>query len=237
MKFYGLTATALALVVGGCAAADVPKVGSSGEVTVLAANELPAPPSLRRDGAFELGPLDKVQVQVVGIEQLNQTFQIDASGRITFPYAGSLQAAGLTPMELAEALKAALRASYVRNPLVSVNLEETVSRVVTVDGEVQLPGEYPIAGNTTLMRAVAKARGLTENAQLRHVTVFREVDGTSMAALYDLRAIRSGVYRDPPVYSGDLVVVGTSQARRLFGTILQSSGILMAPIIALLQRP
>ena len=237
MRFNSLTALALALAIGGCATSGVPKVGSGGEVTVLPANELPPPAEVRSDGAFALGPLDKVRIQVVGIEELNQTFQIDASGRITFPYAGSIQAAGLSTIELADALKAALRASYVRNPQVSVNLEETVSQTVTVDGEVQLPGEYPVAGDTTLMRAVAKARGLTEYAQPRHVTVFRTVNGTSMAGLYDLRAIRSGVYRDPPVYSGDLVVVGSSQAKRLFGTILQSSGIIMAPIIALLQRP
>jgi polysaccharide export outer membrane protein len=58
-----------------------------------------------------------------------------------------------------------------------------------------------------------------------------------MAALYDLSAIRQGIYADPEVYANDVVYVGEAQARRIFQNIITSSPLLTAPIIALLQRP
>ena len=226
----------LAVMTSGCVSNSPPLVGSQA-VTVTGAHELPPPTLARADGAFVLGPLDKIKVRVAGIEELNQEFQIDASGSITFPYAGRIQAGGKTPAELAEAITEGLRRGHVRDPQVSVNLDETVSRTITVDGEVTQPGQYPVAARMTLMRAVAQARGLTEFARARHVVVFRTVGGQDMAALYDLAAIRQGLYSDPLVYPDDVVVVGSSQARRLFRDLLASSGLLIAPIVALLQRP
>lgn len=228
---------ALTLVAAsGCASNNAPRLVGSPAVTVIDARELPPPTLARADGSFVLGPLDKIRVRVAGIEELNQDFQIDASGAITFPYAGRIQAGGKTPAELAEAITDGLRRGHVRNPQVSVNLEETVSRTITVDGEVTQPGIYPVAARVTLMRAVAQARGLTEFARARHVVIFRTVGGRDMAALYDLAAIRQGLYNDPQVYPDDVIVVGSSQARRLFRDILAGSGLLIAPIVALIQR-
>jgi polysaccharide export outer membrane protein len=117
-----------------------------------------------------------------------------------------------------------------------VNLTETVSQVITVDGEVTEPGVYPVVGRMTLMRAIARAKGLTEFARANHVVVFRQVGGQQMAALYDLRAIRQGLYDDPEVFANDVVTVGESRARRIFRDVIQSGGLLTAPIIALLQQ-
>lgn len=236
MKRNWLLLATLALAAGGCASSNAPRLVGSPAVTVIPANELPPPTLARADGAFVLGPLDKIRVRVAGIEELNQDFQIDASGAITFPYAGRIQAGGKTPAELAEAITDGLRRGHVRNPQVSVNLEDTVSRTVTVDGEVAQPGTYPVAGRATLMRSIAQARGLTEFARARHVVIFRTVGGRDMAALYDLAAIRQGLYNDPQVYPDDVIVVGSSQARRLFRDILAGSGLLIAPIVALIQR-
>ena len=74
----------------------------------------------------------------------------------------------------------------------TVNLKETVSQVITVDGQVTEPGLYPVVGRMTLMRAVATAKGLSEFAKLNDVVVFRTVKGQKLAALYDLHAIRRG---------------------------------------------
>jgi polysaccharide export outer membrane protein len=103
--------------------------------------------------------------------------------------------------------------------------------VVTVDGEVRQPGVYPVAGPMTLMRAIARAQGTTEYARTSFVVLFRTVNGRQLAALYDVRAIRLGAYEDPPVYPQDLVVVGESQARRLFPQIIQGVGLLLSPLI------
>jgi polysaccharide export outer membrane protein len=199
------------------------------------------PPPTREDSAGELrtavvGPADHLSIEVYGIAELSRTVLIDASGHISLPLIGQMTAAGKTPEELSTEIAQRLAAAHVRNPQVSVNVTEAVSQVVTVDGDVTEPGLYPILGDMTLMRAIARAKGATEFAQLTHVVLFRTVGGQRMAALYDLRAIRAGIYPDPRVYANDVVVVGESQARRLFGQIIQSSGLLLTPIVALLQR-
>ena len=149
---------------------------------------------------------------------------------------GSFEAAGKTPREIATGLEAALRGQFVRNPQVRVNLEETVSQVVTVDGQVREPGLYPVVGRMTLMQGVATARGLTEFAKIEDVVIFRESEGQRYAALYNLGAIRRGIYTDPEIYAGDVVVVGESNSRRLFRDILAATPLLTAPIIAVLQN-
>ena len=132
-------------------------------------------------------------------------------------------------------IEAGLRGRYVRNPQVTVNLKETVSQVFTVDGEVREPGLYPVIGKMTLMRAVATAKGSTEFAKLSQVVVFRKVGGQSMAALFDLKAIRNGQYDDPEIFASDVVIVGNSQARRIFRDVLQASPLITTPLIYLFR--
>jgi polysaccharide export outer membrane protein len=124
----------------------------------------------------------------------------------------------------------------VRDPQVTVNLQETVSQVIAVDGQVREPGLYPVIGRMTLMRAVATAKGLDEFARLDDVVVFRTVDGKKMAALYNIKAIRRGYYDDPEVYANDVVVVGDSMARRIFKDALQALPLVTTPLIYVLTR-
>jgi polysaccharide biosynthesis/export protein len=161
--------------------------------------------------------------------------QTDASGRISFPLAGVVEAAGRTPAEVEEILEQRLRTGFVRDPQVTVNLKETVSQVITVDGQVREPGLYPVIGRMTLVRAVATAKGTDEFAKLDDVVVFRTVNGQQYAALYNLKAIRRGGYPDPEVFANDVVVVGDSPARRFFKNALQIAPLLTTPIILLLQ--
>src|SRR5690606_6766804 len=122
---------------------------------------------------------------------------VDGAGRISIPLAGSISAAGTTPEELAARIRDSLKASYMRNPLVSVNVKQAESQFVTVDGQVQQPGNYPVLGGMTLMRAVASAKGLGEFAKQDEVVVLRTVDNTRYAGVYNLAAIRKGNYPDP----------------------------------------
>lgn len=201
--------------------------------------ELPPPERgdlLIQDRPYLIGPFDKLVIDVFGIEELSdKEVQTDASGRISFPLAGIIEAAGRTPAEVEAILEERMRGRYVRDPQVTVNLKETVSQVITVDGQVREPGLYPVIGRMTLMRAVATAKGLDEFARLNDVVVFRTVNGQKMAALYNLKAIRSGAYADPEVFANDVVVVGDSQARRIFKDILQSAPLIVTPIVALIQ--
>lgn len=207
-------------------------------VTVVEGNALPPPGRADlsiTDRVYVIGPYDKLKISVFGVEELSELeIQTDGSGNVSFPLAGEVQAAGRTPGELADEIESRLRGKYIREPQVSVNLEETVSQVVAVDGQVLEPGLYPVVGRLTLMKAVAEAKGTTEFARQDDVVVFRTVDGNRMAALYNLEAIRKGMYPDPEVYANDVVVVGTSRARRVFRDILSAAPLLTTPIIAVL---
>lgn len=226
----------VALAVAGCSG---PQMIDTGRVGIVPAYSLPQPtladfaagrrPSL-------VGPFDRLSVEVFGLAELSRQVQVDANNHISLPLAGSLDVSGKTPEEIAQLVEARLRASYVRNPRVTVNVVEVVSQVVTVDGEVHTPGLYPVAGRMTLMRAIARAQGTTEFARTNHVVLFRTVGGRQMAALYDLRAIRLGAYEDPEIYPNDVVQVGESTARRLFPQILQASTLLLTPLVTLLNN-
>jgi polysaccharide biosynthesis/export protein len=209
------------------------------QVKVVDSTALPAPELadlFQQNRPYLIGPFDKLTIDVFGIEELsNKEVQTDSSGRISFPLAGIVEAAGRTPAELESMIESKLRGSFVRNPQVTVNLKETVSQVITVDGEVREPGLYPVVGKMTLMRAVATAKGGTEYAKYDDVVVFRTVNGQKMAALYNLKAIRRGIYGDPEVFANDVVVVGDSSARRIFKDALQALPAILSPIILLLR--
>ena len=215
-------------------------MGGSPDVTLVSADELPEPTRvdlLSSNRPYLIGPFDKLKIDVFGIEDLsNKEVQIDASGRLSFPLIGVVEASGLTPGELANLLENRLEGRYIRDPQVTVNLEETISQVITVDGQVEKPGLYPVIGRMTLMRAVATAEGASEFAKLEDVVIFRSVNGQQLAGLYNLKAIRRGTYNDPEVFANDVIVVGDSQARRLFQTLIQASPLITTPLIILFRR-
>lgn len=198
------------------------------------------PPPRRGDLTAEdrpalIGPLDLIEVDVFNVPALSREMQVDASGRISMPLVGTIDARG-TAEELSGAIETALRGRYVRNPEVTINIKSSVSQVVTIDGQVVEPGLYPVTNQMTLMRAIASAKGFAEFASADEVVILRTVEGRKMAGLYDVGAIRRGVYDDPPIYASDVVVVGDSPQRRLFRDFVSLSPLLAGPLIAILQQ-
>jgi polysaccharide export outer membrane protein len=212
---------------------------STPQLTVLEQTALPEPNRsdlVAEDRASFIGPQDTLSIEVFNTPELTRDVQVDLSGRISMPLVGTIDARGKTREELAQTIDKALRGKYVRSPFVTVNIKESVSQVVTVDGQVTAPGLYPVTNQTTLMRAIAAAKGLSEYARLSDVVVLRTVNNRRMAGLYNLEAIRRGQYADPPIYANDVVLVGDSPQRRLFRDIISVSPLIAGPIIALLQR-
>ena len=209
-------------------------------VTRVEASERPGPDGqLGADQGYvyRIGPYDKLIVDVLGIEELsNRHVTADGSGNIAVPVAGVVNIDNLTLGEATDRVVQQLRAGNMRNPRVAVNLEESVSRFVTIDGEVRQAGNYPIVAGMTLMRGVAAARGATEFAKLREVVIHRKVNGRQMIALYDLGAIRRGAYADPLLYPNDIVVVGDSPGRRLLQQFVQVAPLFVSPLVAVLDN-
>lgn len=229
----------VALTITGCGGPP-PALVSSPTVTAIQSSELPIPlanDSKSNAQAYRIGAFDKLLISVYGLQELTlKEIQTDVSGRISVPLAGSVQAGGLTPAELEGEIAARLKAAYVRDPKVTVNLMQASSENVTVDGQVQKPGVYPVLARMTLMQAVASASGITEDAKLDDVVVFRTVEGKRYAALYNMKAIRRGAYEDPQIYPQDIVIVGESSARRMFRDFIQLVPLLTTPIIVSLQN-
>lgn len=182
-----------------------------------------------------IGPLDTIQVDVFNVGELSRELQVDSSGRISMPLIGTIDARGKTAGELAQAIEGALRGRYVRKPEVTVNIKNSVSQVVTIDGQVVEPGLYPVTNQMTLLRSVASAKGLTEFAREDDVVILRTVNGRKMAGLYNITAIRRGAYDDPAIYANDVIVVGDSPQRRLFRDFVSVAPLLAAPLITILQ--
>jgi polysaccharide export outer membrane protein len=174
------------------------------------------------EGLQRIAPMDKINVNVFQVESLSGEFQVDSAGVISFPLIGTVEAQGKTAPELGKAIAQRLGAKYLQNPNVQVSIKESVAQTVTVDGSVRQPGVYPVKGSITLMRAVALARGASEDANTNRVIVFRTIKGQRMAAAFDLAAIRRATADDPVIYGNDIVVVDGSRARSVFGYVLAS---------------
>jgi polysaccharide biosynthesis/export protein len=212
---------------------------SNSRLEVVNAASLPVPQraDLVAPGRENLiGPLDTLGIEVFGVADLTREVQVDAGGKIQFPLIGTIGVAGSTTDELALLVSERLHAAYVRNPQVIVNLTRSVSQVVTIDGQVQNPGAYPVTNQTTLLRAVAAAQGLTEFGKQDEVVVLRTVGSKRMAGLYSLDAIRRGNYDDPRIFANDIVYVGESSARRFFKNVLAIAPLLVSPTVAVIQR-
>lgn len=230
-------ALAMTATLSGCAGRE--RLTSTERLTVVEGSSVLPPPGrgdlTAEDRPALIGPLDTIQVDVFNVPELSREMQVDASGRIAMPLAGTIDARGKTASELAAVIEAALRAKYVRNPGVTINIKNSVSQVVTIDGQVVEPGLYPVTNQMTLMRVIASAKGLSEFARQDDVVILRTVGSRRMAGLYNVAAIRQGAYDDPPVFANDVIVVGDSPQRRLFRDFVSLSPILAAPLIAIVQ--
>lgn len=185
-------------------------------------SQVPAPAVSRDD--YRIGLYDVLDINVFEIDDLHRQVQVDGSGKIVLPLVGEVPAQGRTPAELAADLREKLDARYVNNARVEVQVRQSQSEHVTVDGAVTEAGVFPLKGRVTLMQAVAMAKGPAgADANVHKVSIFRTVDGRWTRTQYDLAKIRNGKAEDPEIEPRDVVVVAGSKKQdilRTLGTIL-----------------
>ena len=184
-------------------------------------------------GDYKIAPLDKLTIKVFKSDDLSGEYAVDLAGHISMPLVGEVEAANLTTAELDDKLTGLLGEKYFEHPDVSVAIKESTAHVITVDGAVNLAGQYKAMGPMTLIQAVALARGTTEEANARRVAVFRTIGGQRQAAAFDLTAIRRGQAKDPAIYPGDIIIVDGSGIKEAQKRILQALPIvgLFTPIL------
>lgn len=179
-------------------------------------------------GDIRIAPMDTLQIDVFGVDELNGAYQVDFGGVLKMPLIDEISVVGMTASELALVLETSYEETWLQNPNVNVTIADSVGRRITLDGAVSAPGLYPVTGNLTLLQAVALGGGPHEGANPKKVVVFRQINGERHAAAFNLVDIRNGKASDPAVYGNDIIVVDGSEARRTYGEILRS-----LPLIAL----
>jgi len=113
---------------------------------------------------YRIGPQDLLEISVFEAPELNRTVRVSASGEISLPLLGAVQAAGVTPKALEFVLQELLRRSYMKDPHVSVFMKEMQSHPVSVFGAVKKPGVFQIDGPKSLVEILSMAEGLAEDA-------------------------------------------------------------------------
>jgi len=211
---------------------------NSGVRAVGASKALPPPDTTNAAGAYEgaseyrLGASDLIEISVFGVEDLNRPARVNSNGQISLPLVGSVVAGGRTIPELEQELARRYAEGYLQNPQVTVFVKEFSSQRITLEGALKKPGIYPLTGKTSLLQAIAIAEGLDPLADLGGVVLFRQVNGQKMAAVYDMRELRSGRVEDPQLFGDDIVVVEASGSKTLLRRFIET-----VPVLGVFWRP
>jgi polysaccharide export outer membrane protein len=137
---------------------------------------------------------EKIRVNVFGEDKLSGEYEIDPSGFVSLPLAGTIKAAGSTQSEFEQELAKKFRSEYLRNPKVTVSIASF--RPFYIVGEVEKPGEYPYKGGLNILTALAIAGGPTYRASKS--TVLIQHPGENGLREYPMSS-------SVPVLPGDLI--------------------------------
>ena len=180
------------------------------------------------NAGYLVGPSDVLRVQVWKQPDLSGTFTVAPDGGITLPLVGRVDVRGMTTSRVEDVLARRLSEGFLREPQVTVSVEQHRSQHVFVAGSVMKPGALTLDGPLTLLEALARAGALSERAG-RTAMVARPRRGASGPAPFtgeseiirvDLAALERGdlssnlVLRD-----GDTIVVPAAATVHVMGEV------------------
>lgn len=155
-----------------------------------------------------LGPGDIFRMEIVGEPDIPTEFQVAADGTVTFPYVHVMKVSGLEPQEVSQKVREALiEKKILTDPSVIVSVTEYRSKIVTVLGQVQKPGSFPLSPGMTLLQALSMAGGFTAIAQKNRVNLARVKEGKAKTVVVNVEAIYEGSEDDIYLQSGDKIYV------------------------------
>jgi polysaccharide export outer membrane protein len=126
------------------------------------------------DSEYKLSIGDRIQVIVVGHEDLSGEFLVDGHGQFFMPLLEEVDAAGLNPAQLEKRVVELLKPDYLVNP--RVNIQVLKYRPYYLMGEVAIKGAFPYLSGMTYLKAIAIAGGFTYRAKQDYVFVIRADD-------------------------------------------------------------
>ena len=155
-----------------------------------------------------LGPGDVFQMQIVGEKELPQEYQIASDGTVDLPYIHTVKVAGLEPQQVSRLVRDRLVADKIlTDPSIVVSVKEYKSKSITVLGQVQKPGSFPLTPGLTLLQAVSQAGGFTSIANKDRVNLTRQSKGGRKTVVLSVDAITDGRSPDLHLQAGDSIYV------------------------------
>lgn len=150
----------------------------------------------KKNYVHTLGLADRVRISVYQEEDLASLTRIDARGRINMPLLGEIVIGGLTVVDAQATIENAFKEGrFLRNPQVTISVEEYAPREVSISGAIRTPGRYtlPIESTLTVVELVTKAGGISDIGKGTAVTVTRFLpDGTKKVFTLDVDSVIKG---------------------------------------------
>ena len=167
----------------------------------------PAPPPVRPlpPTGYVIGLGDVLRVTVWKEPELTGEATVRSDGMITVPLLGDVPAAGRRPGQLASELATALQA-FIEIPRVTVTVAQATSARIYVVGQMLRPGEFPLSGRLTVLKALALAGGFKDFARPDEIVIVRE-DQTVLPFNYKRVIEGKDVSQNVLLSAGDTIVV------------------------------
>jgi len=205
-------AMSLSLMVGGAGGLDTAKGQQDGKTASSVASDSkattqPKEPISVAGLDYVIGADDNLHISVWKEPDLTNTLPVRPDGKISMPLLNDVQAAGLTPMQLADSLTEKLK-KYLADPRVTVVVTQMNSQRIYILGEVLHSGAIPLLPNMTVLQALATA-GFTQFANTKNIYVLRTQNGKQQKMPFNYRQAMKGdtVAQNINLKPGDTIVV------------------------------
>jgi len=156
---------------------------------------------------YLIGADDTLHVDVWKEPDLTATLPVRSDGMISLPLLNDVQAAGLTPMQLAANITEKLK-KYLADPRVTVVVTQMNSQRIFVTGEVTHTGAMPLMPNMNILQALSAA-GFTQFANTKGIYILRTQNGRQSKIPVNYRQLLKGERVDQTILMkpGDTIVV------------------------------
>jgi polysaccharide export outer membrane protein len=173
-----------------------------------------------------IGPGDLLDLTVFNVPELILKVRVDSEGIVSLPLLGDVKLAGMTVRDAQLAIARELvDRQLVKNPQVSLLIEESANQGITVYGEVNTPGIYPLVGPHKLYDAISAAGGLTLKAG--HVVTILHTGRQDHVEVIDLLGGGAPEQKNVPIYPGDTVIVSKAGVVYVLGEVNKPGAFLM----------
>jgi polysaccharide export outer membrane protein len=160
------------------------------------------------DPNYVIGAQDVLDISVWKEPEITRTVPVRPDGKISLPLLNDVQAAGLTPVQLAAQITESLK-KYVTKPQVTVIVSQINSQRIYILGEVTRPGAYPLLPGMNVLQALSSAGGFTQFAKVSKIYVSRQHGGKQEKYPFDYKNVAGGKHPEENIVlkTGDTIVV------------------------------